>query len=279
MTMRKSIFYLFLGTLFACQGQKDEVKSPNGYHLNQPVKMRMREALLEISGIAFTDRDELFAVQDEDGQIFRVAMDDGRVLYSSKFGKKGDYEDVAVTGKQVIVLRSDGVLQTFESSLVGKIIPKVIQQKELLPKGEYEGMFAKNDSVFVLCKECAKDKGGKQTTGHILQLNEKGKLEKVAEFYLRVHEIAELADKPKLHFRPSALAQHPKTKDWYIVSSVNRILVITDPVWKVKEVYPLDPALFLQPEGIAFDSKADLFISNEGDEISNGSVYKFPYQP
>jgi len=276
--MKKSIFYLFLGTLFACQGQKDEVKSPSGYQLSQPVKMRMREALLEISGIAFTPKDELFAVQDEDGQIFRVAMDDGRILYSSKFGKKGDYEDIAVTGNQVIVLRSDGVLQTFESSLVGKIIPKVIQQKELLPAGEFESLFAKDDSIYVLCKECAKDKGKKYTSGYVFSLNEKGKLAPAGNFKINIEEICEIAEKPKLHFRPSALAQHPKTKDWYVLSSVNRLLVVTDPAWKVREVYPLDPVLFLQPEGIAFDSKADLFISNEGDEISNGSVFKFAYQ-
>jgi uncharacterized protein YjiK len=46
----------------------------------------------------------------------------------------------------------------------------------------------------------------------------------------------------------------------------------------VKEVYPLNPALFRQPEGIAFDNENNLYISNEGDDISKGNVLKFVFK-
>ena len=177
-----------------------------------------------------------------------------------------------------MVLRSDGALLTFPVSKVGKKLERVNLQEKLLPKGEYEGLFAKGDSVYVLCKECAKDKGGKFTSGYVVWLNERGKLFFKRTFKIDVHEVCEEADKKKLHFRPSALAQHPLTQDWFLLSSVNRILVILDQQWNVKDVYPLNSPLFLQPEGIAFDSKSNLYISNEGDEITNGSVYKFSYQ-
>jgi hypothetical protein len=55
-------------------------------------------------------------------------------------------------------------------------------------------------------------------------------------------------------------------------------LMITDANWKVKDVYPLDPRRFRQPEGLAFDTAGNMYISNEGDEVSNGNVLKFEYR-
>ncbi len=73
----------------------------------------------------------------------------------------------------------------------------------------------------------------------------------------------QLADAHKIVFHPSALAQNPLTREWFVLSSVNKLLVITDENWKVKSVYPLDPSVFNQPEGIAFDQQQNLYISNE----------------
>lgn len=81
-----------------------------------------------------------------------------------------------------------------------------------------------------------------------------------------------------MQFRPSALAKNPKTNEWYILSSTNKLLVVADANWKVKTVYPLDLSLFLQPEGIAFDNQNNLYISNEGDKTSKGTVLKFNYK-
>lgn len=55
------------------------------------------------------------------------------------------------------------------------------------------------------------------------------------------------------------------------------MLVITNSTWQVEEVHRLDPALYRQPEGIAFDKKANLYISNEGDKLNSGNVLKMIY--
>jgi uncharacterized protein YjiK len=56
---------------------------------------------------------------------------------------------------------------------------------------------------------------------------------------------------------------------------VNKLLVVTDRNWKAKEVCQLDGNTFNQPEGIAFDKDGNLFISNEGDDLSQGNILKF----
>jgi uncharacterized protein YjiK len=56
---------------------------------------------------------------------------------------------------------------------------------------------------------------------------------------------------------------------------MENLLVITDENWKVKDAFTLNGNTFYQPEGIAFDSRGNLYISNEGDELSNGNILRF----
>jgi uncharacterized protein YjiK len=71
------------------------------------------------------------------------------------------------------------------------------------------------------------------------------------------------------------LARNPATGEWWILSATNRMLIVADESWKIKAVYPLDPTLFNQPEGIAFDNQKNLYISNERGQLSNATVLEF----
>jgi len=255
--------------------------SPKGYNLNKPVKYYMPDGLLEISGIAFSNgkSDSVYAEQDEDGNIYYLKLGDKQVNYS-KFGKKGDYEDIAICHKQVIMLRSDGVLFTFPFSQVrNKEIPDVQKLEGLLPDGEYEGMHAdeQNGLVYILCKHCTDDNITKSSSGTILALQADGTLKQSGSFSVDVKTIEKITGKKKVNFHPSALTKNSKTNEWYILSSVNKMLVVADSNWKVKAVYSLDPAIFNQPEGIAFDNQYNLYISNEGGKTSAGNILKFNY--
>ncbi|MEP7170152.1 MAG: SdiA-regulated domain-containing protein, partial [Bacteroidota bacterium] len=75
---------------------------------------------------------------------------------------------------------------------------------------------------------------------------------------------------------PSALAIQPFTRDIYVLSSVERLLVIIDANGKLKKVIKLSIALFSQPEGIAFDTAGNLYITNEG-RSGKGYILKFLY--
>jgi hypothetical protein len=256
-------------------------KSPAGYDLSNPVKYEMPAELLEISGIAFNNGDNsvIYAEQDEDGHIFYFKPGDKQVSHA-KFAKHGDYEDVAVLGKTAVILRSDGVLFSFPlSELKRGQISSVKEFSNLLPAGEYEGLHAdETGRLYVLCKQCADDKHDEQCSGYILNIGAGGTVTNAGDFSIDVRKIAALANKKKLKFHPSALAKNPLTKQWYILSSVNKMLVITDERWNVLQGYPL-PSGFLQPEGMAFDKQGNLYISNEGDKMSNGNILMFKYTP
>jgi hypothetical protein len=266
----------------SCTGQQRGGSSPKGYDLINPVKYAMPESLREISGIAFNGgkSDILYAEQDEEGRVYYFRLGDKQVSYS-KFDKKGDYEDVAILGQQMIVLKSNGELFVFPFSQVGNPnIANVQKQNDLFPAGEYEGLYAdeKNNQLYVLCKHCGNEKASKQGGGYILKLSANGVLVPAGQFTFDVKEIETLLNKKKVQFHPSALAKNQRTNEWFILSSVNKLLVIADDSWKVKAVYPINSSLFLQPEGIAFDKQYNLYISNEGDKITPGTVLKFNYK-
>ena len=269
--------------IISCKNKEKAIPvSPPGYDLNNPVKYKMPEDLTEISGFAFHNgkNDSVYAEQDEEGFLFNLKLGDKKANYT-KFGKSGDYEDVAICREQVIMLKSDGTLFTFPFSQVRtKEVTKVQKTKGQLPEGEFEAMCAdeKTGLVYVLCKHCADEKTSKSSSGYILKLQADGTLKQTGSFAIDVKEIERLADKKRVPFRPSAIAKNTFTNEWYVLSSVNKMLVVADVNWKVKNVYPLSVTIFGQPEGMAFDNQRNLYISNEGDQLSAGNILKFSFK-
>jgi uncharacterized protein YjiK len=284
--MKKQAF-IYLSALLSLlssscvQSQQKKKASPKGYDLNTSIKYRMPENLLEISGIAFNggNADTFYAIQDEEGKLFYGKLGADRVNHT-KFGKHGDYEDVAVCGNLVIVLKSNGKLYIFPLSEVKE--PELTNVQELdalLPSGEYESMYADEAArkLYVLCKNCDDEKTSKSSSGYIFDIAANGTLKPTGSFQIDVKQIKKLSGQSKVNFRPSAMAKNPITKQWYIVSSVNELLVVADANWKVVATYGIDHKTFLQPEGLAFDKQGNMYISNEGDEFSKGNVLKFNY--
>jgi len=152
--------------------------------------------------------------------------------------------------------------------------------EDLLPDGEYEGLASDDLSkkIYVLCKHCSSEKTNKWGGGSILQMDASGVLTPAGNFEIDIKEIDAISNSRKINFHPSALAQNPQTKEWFILSSVNKMLVIADQNWKVKSVYALNPSIFEQPEGIAFDRQQNLYISNERGQSSAASILVFAYR-
>jgi uncharacterized protein YjiK len=256
-------------------------KSPAGYNFTNPEKFELPAALNEISGITFFNEspDTILAIEDEDGRLYNYCLSNKKLSYC-RFAKKGDYEDVAVlNNNKVAVLKSDGTVCIFPLPERGKErTDSTMQYNAVLPPGEYEGLFADGDTLFALCKNCRADKASAEVTVYAAVQDAKGTINTASSFAIDVSKIQAHSKEGKIKFHPSALAKNPVTHDWYIISSVNKLLLVLDKYRNVKEVYPIDPALFKQPEGIAFNQNGDLCISNEGGGGA-ANILLFRYNP
>lgn len=266
---------------FSCKNVA-QYKSPAGYAFNKPEKFIMNQALHEISGITFIEgkKDTIFAIEDEKGKLFSITLG-SETLSHVKFAKKGDFEDVTVLNNNTVsVLRSDGSLFLFPVTEIGKEkIDSLHEYDNILPEGEYEGLAGEDGKLYALCKNCMADNEKAEVSVYSMS-QDSGKILTVSgSFKIDLSPIKpeDIKGKGKGKFHPSGLAKNPVTHEWFIISSVNKLLLVLDEQWKIKEYYPLDPSLFKQPEGIAFNSRGDVYISNEGGE-GDANILLFRYQ-
>lgn len=269
---------------------------PPGYDLGAPKKYIMSESLHEISGICLLrgNADTLYAIEDEKGRLYSFHLGDNR-FPSYKFGNRGDYEDVTILNDaEFVVLRSDGSLFVFPMGLIRGGDNRAVQgYLHILPRGEYEGLCSVPSGVgprglqgdaggklIVLCKNCPDDDQRDEVSGYVLEYRAGSGHKLAITDHFKVQVPAEKLHSihTKIKFHPSAVARHPMTGEWYIVSSVNKVIVVLDDHWQVKGMYDLDPVLFKQPEGLAFDKKGNMYISNEGVQ-GNANVLYFSYEP
>lgn len=279
---KKLIYILFIFILAGFYGCRPKLTytSPKGYDLNHPEKFNMPESLHEISGIAFYHNrsDTVYSIQDEEGRFFRQAWGNKKQEHAV-FATKGDYEDVAILDQTVMVLRSDGTLFTFPISESRKEkVENLKQWDKILPKGEYESIYAdqQTNQVYFLCKNCKTDKKNHTMSGSIFTWNPVTKdLISSGSFSMDLSKLVEEEVILRTGLKASALTRNPHTGEWYILSSVNKLLVVATPDWKIKSIHHLNSSIFVQPEGLAFDEQMNLYISNEGDELSAGNILKF----
>jgi hypothetical protein len=274
--------FFCLVTVLVCSNCNTNAQygSPGGYDFANPQKKILPAALHEISGIAVVKENDssILAIEDEGGKVFSFSMNN-KELRNSKFGKKGDYEDVAILkDSRVAVLRGDGSIYLIRKHQLQKETADSVKVYEhILPEGEYEGLFADNNTLCTLCKNCPGDKQKKEVSVYKLEV-EGDLLRALTSFKIELPPIQAKQEDGTNKFHPSGFAKHPVTHEWFIISSVNKLLLVLDEHWKVTAYYKLNPALFNQPEGISFNSKGDLYISNEAGERA-ATVLLFKYRP
>ncbi|AWV97153.1 SdiA-regulated domain-containing protein [Arcticibacterium luteifluviistationis] len=232
------------------------------YDFGDYKKIVLPNILEEVSGISI-DAGFIYAVQDEKGSVFKVS-EEGEILQEVPFAKAGDYEEIVRANSLTYILRSDGMILSFESN-------ENLTKTDELPKGEYETMFLEPASqrLNILCKACKKESDEYTIKGFSFDVNDLN--EKPEEFEFKLPKEKQF----KKAFAASAAAQNPITEDIYIISAIRSQLLIFDKSHTFKKSVPLRKKMFPQPEGITFDPDGNLYISNEGGESSKPNIIRF----
>ena len=273
-------FFLFISCSESPANHNTSFSLP--YDLNNPDEVyHLPKELKEISGISFFGENILACIQDEKGIVFLYDLEKKEIIGSKDFGKSGDYEDIAVSGSEAYILKSSGDLYYIKDLKADSLNAEKIESG-LSGKYDGEGLFwDENEHVLLIaCKGFAGEGlSGKKaiyrydpkkreldnTPVYTIDLGEVDEFLSTGHLYDVSRKIQKTIKIDEGLFKPSALAIHPFTNDIYILSSVNKLLVILNNQGDLQYVFPFDNENYLQPEGITFNKKGDLYISNEGN--------------
>lgn len=285
MKFAKTFIYVlvFSGLVVSCNRSKRgklPVEGSSTYDLNNPVSIELPSELDEISGIVYSAKDSsMFAITDEEGLLYNIDLNNKSVVRKWRFDKKRDFEELVYHDGIFNVLISNGDIESIKFGNEDSIL---ITKSEFPAAGnnrnEFEAMYY-DDSLqmlILLCKNCIGDVS-KAITVWGFDISTQAYV--ILPFALDLDLIAEKLGVDRVKLRPSSAAINPVTNELYILSSINKLIIITDRVGKFIDLYQLDPSIFTQPEGIAFDKLGNLYISNEKGRGNYATVLQFLWKP
>jgi len=246
--------------------QPEAIKGTHSYNIVNRWEMPL--VLREISGISWLGNDQLACIEDEDGIIFIYDLKTSKVVETIPFAGSGDFEAIAVNDQDAYVMRSDGIIYKVAR----------FRESELLTISSFQTNFKGGDNMETLCLNAdanglitvPKQRNKQEDFSRLYEIELVDKSMNVIDFpniksddpdidELWKNEVAE-------RLRPSDIAIHPKTGDYYIIEGRNPKLIILQPDGIVQKIVKLSRKNFNQPEGITFSPDGKLFISNESGE-------------
>lgn len=217
------------------------------------------------------------AVNDEKGWLYKIFTTGNMAIQKWKFAKGSDFEDLVLVDSTFYVLESSGTIASFQFVSHDSV---TLQEYSLPPtagKNEFEILYLdkKANRLVMLCKDCEVDDKN-SLTSYAFDLTTKQFLPK-SPYVINVKKIEELMNQKKVKFKPSAAAIHPITGELFIVSAINKMVVIADAQGNPTNIYRINPKMYKQPEGLTFTPEGHLLISNESADIGAANILLFKY--
>lgn len=247
--------------------EKNKVYNSVKYNFETPDSIyEMPDLLREISGIAISNNNEIYCIQDEIGSIFTYNFTTRKITNSHRFTDIGDFEDIAVHNHLAYILRSDGNLFVYDLKEASLVSQTMLQTNSL----NLEGLFYKDDYLYIASKEALITHSENERMVFRVPTNNLKQIEQFLEIDLA--DLAGFIEKnyselkiSNFIFNPSALAFHPISNELYILSATDRYIAVFKDKLLVN-VIPLSAENYYKPEGLAFSKNGDLLISSEGDK-------------
>lgn len=239
------------------------------------------DSLREISGISHLSDSKMACIQDEDGIIFIYDLNLGKVISEIKFGPRGDYESIRVIDSTAFIMESKGrvyKVSNFESDR--RQIEKFTTEFNSSNDMESLDFHPTTNSFLTIPKE--KNLSTHCKAFSIYKMNARNF--KIAEdcfltltnkqAFFKAHRSEFMA----ADFHASELSVHPHTSEIFILSSKPPKLLVISKEGLPKEFHLLNPEHFQQPEGLSFDSRGRMYISNEEGNFNRQNIQLVEYR-
>ena len=225
----------------------------------------MPPELREISGLALTARGTVLTHDDNIGRVYEIDPRTGIMLkgFSLEGGVRGDFEAITIAGDDVYLLRSNGKIYKFKEGGDAEQVPYSIYDTGLGEECEFESMAYEADSsrLVLACKKFLRKNGPKALRIYRLPLP-LGDRSTITALNVPIHDV--IGSNKWKNFHPSDLNIDPFTKNYVIVASKEKGLIVVTPDGEVLRSEPL-PGDHRQPEGVAVTPDRILLVSDEAN--------------
>lgn len=237
--------------------------------------------LKEISGLAVTANGSVLAHNDEQGRVFVIDPKRGVVVKQFMVGNgdlRGDFEAIAVSGGEIYMLVSNGTIYRFREGRDGESVPYTILDTKLGRECEFEGIAIDADrrTVLLPCKNVSKKGPRNQLVIYRWDLDG-GPSQEPSMLTIPLAQLIGPNGWKSLH--PSDMAVDPATKNYVLIASQEKALIVITPGGEVVRTGPL-PEPSEQAEGVAITTDGILIISDEGNRsAATITLYRWPLAP
>jgi len=238
---------------------------------------KLPKRLNEISGLALTPDDRLFAIGDEEAIIYELDHQQARIVKAFALGDptiRGDFEGIAYLNDAFYLVTSNGRLYATAEGNDGDRMQYKTYKTGLGKRCEIEGLAqdVKTNVLMLACKE-SKLKGEDPTLSVFVWSPSMRKFLDEREIAIPVGDIAEKLDKKRISL--SGIAVDPVTASLYAVAARQRAIIEMKPNGELIDAIILPLAdRHRQAEGIEITRGGELLIADEGgNKKARLSVY------
>lgn len=268
--------FLLLSLFLIHCSREENYTNPPGYDLSHSRQLKLPLELDEISGLTYYPKDtSVFAINDERGWLYKIGLGMHRSIARWKFSSGADFEDLVLLDSIFYILQSNGTIYKVQFGPDGAMLPTIEVPFQFNQDNEFETLYYDDSrkKLILICKDCETDKKKSLTTFSFDPVTSQFE---EAPFIIKTPPIAAAVKEEKIKFKPSAAAINPVDSSLYIISSVNKLIVVTDVNGNFKAAYPIRPSIFKQPEGLCFTPAGGLIISNEAADVGVANILIFP---
>ena len=241
----------------------DGVLAAHSLDKGSMLQWRLPERLQEISGLALSPTERLFAANDEQAVVFELDLQHGKLIKAFALGKpvlRGDFEGIAVVGSWFYLISSDGKLYRAKEGSDGEQVPYDVFDTGLGEHCEIEGLAAAEQQLLIACK---------QPTGDVEELSvfswsiKTMTVDETATIALPLQPIT--AGLGKRRVNPSGIAVDPVTGNLILIAARQHALIELSAEGGFINARRLPmKRRHRQPEGIELMRDGRLLIADEG---------------